>query len=258
MDTELTEDKGNLSDVVKDICYNIDGMIMPKSSPARYLLDIKHHFEVRPDDIFLITYPKSGTTWMQHIVSLIMANGDVTTVNEKHVFQRAQFLEMSQTADIERGIYEIAAKMASPRFLKTHLPSRFCPTQLVDKKPKIIYVARNPKDAAVSYYHFHSFSSWSLPSYPTWDQFFEDFYHGNSCALIPLQGGDREVHVKTDLDGSALNKLVSTLEKLLENRKGGDNFRKSQPRGYVDHATTARARDVLRVGAERKKLPAVL
>ncbi|XP_030846427.1 sulfotransferase 1C4 [Strongylocentrotus purpuratus] len=175
-----TEDKGNLSDVVKDICYNIDGMIMPKSSPARYLLDIKHHFEVRPDDVFLITYPKSGTTWMQHIVSLIMANGDVTTVNEKHVFQRAQFLEMSQTADIERGIYEIAAKMASPRFLKTHLPSRFCPTQLVDKKPKIIYVARNPKDAAVSYYHFHSFSSWSLPSYPTWDQFFEDFYHGNT------------------------------------------------------------------------------
>ena len=37
--------------------------------------------------------------------------------------------------------------------------------------------------------------------------------------------------IKTDVDSSVLDKLVSTFEKLLENRKGGENFRRGQPRG---------------------------
>lgn len=44
---------------------------------------------------------------------------------------------------------------ASPRFIKTHLPFHLLPRQIRtgERRPRIIYVARNPKDTCVSYYH---------------------------------------------------------------------------------------------------------
>lgn len=40
-----------------------------------------------------------------------------------------------------------------PRFIKTHLHYSLLPYQVEEKKAKIIYVARNSKDACISYYH---------------------------------------------------------------------------------------------------------
>lgn len=43
-----------------------------------------------------------------------------------------------------------------PRLIKTHLPIQFLPDQIWTINPKIIYVYRQPKDVAVSYYHHHN------------------------------------------------------------------------------------------------------
>lgn len=50
---------------------------------------------------------------------------------------------------------EIVHHMQSTRYIKTHLPFNLLPQQIQnsEKTPKIIYVARNPKDVCVSYYH---------------------------------------------------------------------------------------------------------
>ncbi|XP_054260620.1 luciferin sulfotransferase-like [Macrosteles quadrilineatus] len=56
-------------------------------------------------------------------------------------------------------LIEHVNNLESPRFIKTHLPVNLLPKQIWTKKPKIIYVARNPKDAAISY--FHHFRLWN-------------------------------------------------------------------------------------------------
>lgn len=44
--------------------------------------------------------------------------------------------------------------MSSPRVIKSHLPFYLLNPDLLDKS-KVVYVARNPKDVIVSYYHYH-------------------------------------------------------------------------------------------------------
>lgn len=45
--------------------------------------------------------------------------------------------------------------MSRPRTIKTHLPVHMLPDDVWNAKPKLIYISRDPKDVAVSYYHFY-------------------------------------------------------------------------------------------------------
>ena len=72
--------------------------------------------------------------------------------------------------------------MPSPRLLKSHLPEHLLPTQIFSKKAKIVYVVRNPKDLAVSFYHFHKWAP-DLPQYESWDHFFDDYIAGRGKAV---------------------------------------------------------------------------
>lgn len=49
---------------------------------------------------------------------------------------------------------EYIEKLEPIRYIKSHLPYHLLPTQIQTAKPKIVYVARNPKDMCVSYYHY--------------------------------------------------------------------------------------------------------
>ena len=46
------------------------------------------------------------------------------------------------------------ADMEERRFIKSHLPLSLLPPKLLDTA-KVVYTARNPKDAMVSFYHHH-------------------------------------------------------------------------------------------------------
>lgn len=49
---------------------------------------------------------------------------------------------------------DMVANMPSPRFIKSHLTWDLLPEEMPSVKPKVVYVARNPKDMCVSYYHY--------------------------------------------------------------------------------------------------------
>ena len=57
------------------------------------------------------------------------------------------------------------------------------PPDIYSKKAKIIYVVRNPKDLAVSFFHFHNWET-NLPTYESWDAFFDDFMSGKGLSHL--------------------------------------------------------------------------
>uniref|UniRef100_A0A8D2KSW6 Sulfotransferase n=1 Tax=Varanus komodoensis TaxID=61221 RepID=A0A8D2KSW6_VARKO len=98
-------------------------------------------FQARPDDVLISTYPKAGTTWMQEIVDMLQHEGDLQKCARAPIYQRIPFIEYFR-----------------------HYPI-------------IIYVARNIKDNAVSYFHFHRMDHF-LPEPGEWNQFLENFIAG--------------------------------------------------------------------------------
>lgn len=98
----------------------------------------------RESDIYIVTFPKSGTTWMQVIVYNLLTDGNM---NFEHIYDVSPWL--SNQAHIG-GDPQKVNELPSPRFFKSH-----------DKyeqfnagfKNKIIYVYRDGQDVANSYFH---------------------------------------------------------------------------------------------------------
>lgn len=67
--------------------------------------------------------------------------------------------------------------MPSPRFVKTHLPFAFLPPNLLDTC-KVVYVARNPKDVAVSSYFHHKLTR-DFDTTLSMEEYFEYFMNGD-------------------------------------------------------------------------------
>ncbi len=105
------------------------------------LLRLKHFdFVPREDDIFIVTYPRSGTTWMQMILYQLTSDGGM---DFPHIAEYCPWFERSVRS--ARG-FELRP---SPRLFKSHLPYAKVP-----KGPcKYIYVLRDGRDVAVSCYH---------------------------------------------------------------------------------------------------------
>lgn len=51
--------------------------------------------------------------------------------------------------------YKVFAEMTTRRFIKTHLPFKLLPHNVMERRSKVVYVARNPKDVVVSFYHLN-------------------------------------------------------------------------------------------------------
>ncbi|XP_076609378.1 amine sulfotransferase-like [Chaetodon auriga] len=135
-------------------------------------IDSLQSFEVRDSDIFLVTYPKSGTVWTQQIIISICELGG--GLNEyPNNMEQMPWLEYTEGRDY--------AGRPSPRLFASHLTPAFMPPGLKDKKAKIVYVMRNPKDIIVSLYHF-SHAATTLDTPKSFEQHYEEYLRGNVLA----------------------------------------------------------------------------
>ncbi|XP_013115829.2 luciferin sulfotransferase-like [Stomoxys calcitrans] len=112
------------------------------------------NYEIRSDDVFCLTYMKSGTTWMQEAVWLLLNNLDYEKSKAASLSLRSPFLELEGVHPNIFNTLDMVKNLERPRVIKTHLPANLMPQQIWVTKPKIIYLARNCKDVVVSTYHF--------------------------------------------------------------------------------------------------------
>ncbi len=104
-------------------------------------------FSFRDDDIIIATYAKSGTTWLQQIVSQLIFNGQ----------EGLPVAEMSPWLDLRVPPKEVklseVEKQTHRRFLKTHLP---VDALVFSPKAKYIYIGRDGRDVVWSLYNHHA------------------------------------------------------------------------------------------------------
>ena len=153
----------------------VSGLKVPFIFNIEWVEGMKN-MEWRPDDIWIVTYPKCGTTWTQQIVRLIINRGkeDGVMITDAvpwvEGFTNVPALGFTYHVDID--------KMTSPRAFKSHFPYDIMPSGLPSDTPgKYIYVVRNPRDVAVSYFHHDR----AVPVYPLyeWSEYFEKFLKGD-------------------------------------------------------------------------------
>lgn len=104
----------------------------------------QHGLDYKPDssDVFIVTPPKCGTTWMQQIVHGLRTRG---SMDFEEISCVVPWINMAY----DMGIDIHAPQVAHPRAFKTHTT--------LDEVPngaKYIVVLRDPKDALLSHYHF--------------------------------------------------------------------------------------------------------
>ena len=150
------------------------GILVPPFVTEEWMEELKS-FELRSDDVWVISYPKSGTTWVQHIVKLLRNGGKD---DDRKIEDAIPYVEMINKDPIFK--YDIdLSKLSLPRAFKSHFSYELVPCGLPNTKPcKYIYVARNPKDTSVSMFHFLQGRN-IIPPVLTFSDFIQGFVSGD-------------------------------------------------------------------------------
>jgi hypothetical protein len=138
-------------------------MIYGMKVAITYLLGIdraERNFAVYPDDTFLVSYPRSGNTWTRFLIANLM-----------HPDQRVSFLNIEKLIpDTSSQSNRALKRTPRPRIIKTH--------EYFDHRyPKTIYIVRDPRDVALSYYDFQRKYRQIEDDYPL-DRYVDDFVSG--------------------------------------------------------------------------------
>ena len=133
-DPELANDK-QLAEYVQSIpnAIRYKGLLLQGYLVYTKVLTQIENFDIRPDDVWVVTYPKSGTTWMEEILSLIFSDGDLESTNKKLLVERVPHLEVGKPL----GHIKWLKSIKSPRLMATHLTVDCIPSQLRQTKAKV-------------------------------------------------------------------------------------------------------------------------
>ena len=133
---------------------------------VKLCLNIKvsgHHMRHRKDDVFLVSYPKSGNTWMRFVLGNIVSSDRIDFNNVNRVIP-----------DIYTTSKQDLDNCSGRRIIKSHEP-------WLKSYSKVIYVVRDPRDVVVSYYYWKKKYNTDFTSNMT--EFINEFLEG-TCSIF--------------------------------------------------------------------------
>lgn len=132
-------------------------------------------FKFRDDDVVVATYAKSGTTWMQQIVSqLIFAGAEGIDMHHLSPWVDLRIIPPEAIAGLADQLHR--------RVVKTHLP---VDALVFSPKAKYIYIGRDGRDAAWSLFNHH---------FNATDDYFDVFNNTPGLVGPRLERGTADVH----------------------------------------------------------------
>ncbi|QWD28816.1 sulfotransferase domain-containing protein [Polynucleobacter paneuropaeus] len=99
----------------------------------------------RNDDLYLVSFPKSGTTW----VNFLVANINAMMSNQVRKVTYYNINDFVPDIHLSRSLPDPSLPFPGFRFIKSHsvLNIYYC---------NVVYIIRDPRDTLLSYYHFTS------------------------------------------------------------------------------------------------------
>jgi hypothetical protein len=117
------------NDMIRKVVYAMK-LLLGRNAPGNRL-------NVYEDDVFLVSYPKSGNTWTRFLTANLVypdKNPDFSNIN-------------TLIPDPEVLAKRVLELLPRPRYIKSH--------QFFDPRfPKVLYIVRDPRDVVLSEYHF--------------------------------------------------------------------------------------------------------
>uniref|UniRef100_A0A4W4ELU1 Sulfotransferase n=1 Tax=Electrophorus electricus TaxID=8005 RepID=A0A4W4ELU1_ELEEL len=191
----------------EDKLYRYNGVLFPVLISPEENLRALENMEARDNDVMLVAYPKCGFNWMLSVLHKIMS----PPTGEKVECVGTHFLPTCVSAIPSQTLPQVPA----PRLLGTHLHPDIIPPSFFNKKTKMLVVFRNPKDTAVSYYHFSNGNP-ILAAAESWDKYCADFINGD----VPWGSYfDHALAWEKHIDDC--NMMIITYEDLKEDLRGG-------------------------------------
>ncbi|XP_027911917.1 cytosolic sulfotransferase 15-like [Vigna unguiculata] len=109
-------------------------------------------FEAKDSDIFVASFPKSGTTWLKAITFAIVNRQCFSSIHNHPLLTSNPHQLVPAVEFMYRG--DIHCPTTEPRVFGTHTPFPSLPNSIIESKCKIIYICRNPFDIFVSAWTF--------------------------------------------------------------------------------------------------------
>ncbi|ESW05668.1 hypothetical protein PHAVU_011G199500 [Phaseolus vulgaris] len=121
--------------------------------PSFYVQGVNNfqkHFHAKDNDVFVASFPKSGTTWLKALGFAIVnhqrfSSFDHHPLLSSNPHQLVPFPEFILSHDLHDQILSLS-NMSEPRVLGTHVPFPSLPQSIIKSNCKIIYICRNPFD----------------------------------------------------------------------------------------------------------------
>lgn len=119
-------------------------------------------YRPRPEDVFVVTQMKCGTTWMQHVVYEVLQRGDGGLVDAgSTLYAVSPWLEARKSVPMDQA--PLIGSERPSRVIKTHLPASHCP---VAPEARYVYVARHPVSCFASCADFIATNAGALAPAP--------------------------------------------------------------------------------------------